>query len=212
MQNRAACFWATPCGRGCSIRANYQSTTVHLPPALATGNLDVVTGAMAREITVDASGQASGVAFIDKATGLEHQALGRAVVLAAGSCETVRLLLNSKSNRHSERSRPTPAAWSASISWTPSAASWSRPYPPARGPAPAQRGRRGGEHVYSPWWLYKEQLAGKLGFARGYHVEIGTGRGMPGGYEPYLPSSGGRLTYGPSSSATPGDITATLFP
>ena len=39
---RAACFWATPCGRGCSIRANYQSTTVHLPPALATGNLDIV--------------------------------------------------------------------------------------------------------------------------------------------------------------------------
>jgi choline dehydrogenase-like flavoprotein len=39
----------------------------------------------------------------------------------------------------------------------------------------------GGSHVYSPWWLYKEQLAGKLGFARGYHIEIGGGRGMPGG-------------------------------
>ena len=43
MQRRAACFWATDCGRGCSIRANYQSTTVHLPPALSTGNLDIVT-------------------------------------------------------------------------------------------------------------------------------------------------------------------------
>ena len=43
--SRAACFWATPCGRGCSIRANYQSTTVHLPPALATGNLDIITDA-----------------------------------------------------------------------------------------------------------------------------------------------------------------------
>jgi len=40
MRDRAACFWATPCGRGCAIRANYQSTTVHLPPAMATGNLD----------------------------------------------------------------------------------------------------------------------------------------------------------------------------
>ena len=50
MQRRAACFWATPCGRGCSIRANYQSTTVHLPPALATGNLDIVTDAMVREV------------------------------------------------------------------------------------------------------------------------------------------------------------------
>jgi hypothetical protein len=40
MRARAACFWATECGRGCSIKANYQSPTVHLPPALATGNLD----------------------------------------------------------------------------------------------------------------------------------------------------------------------------
>ena len=31
----------------------------------------------------------------------------------------------------------------------------------------------GGEHVYAPWWLYKEQMAGKLDFARGYHIEIG---------------------------------------
>ena len=44
MRKRAACFWATPCGRGCAIRANYQSTTVHLPPALATGNLDITHG------------------------------------------------------------------------------------------------------------------------------------------------------------------------
>ena len=43
---RSACIWATPCGRGCAIRANYQSTTVHLPPALATGNLDILTDAM----------------------------------------------------------------------------------------------------------------------------------------------------------------------
>ena len=30
--------------------------------------------------------------------------------------------------------------------------------------------------MYAPWWLYKEQLAGKLGFARGYHIEFGGGR------------------------------------
>ena len=34
--------------------------------------------------------------------------------------------------------------------------------------------------MYAPWWLYKEQLAGKLGFARGYHIEFGGGRHMPG--------------------------------
>ena len=35
-----------------------------------------------------------------------------------------------------------------------------------------------GTHVYIPWWLYKD--ASKLGFARGYHIEFGTGRRMPG--------------------------------
>ena len=35
-------------------------------------------------------------------------------------------------------------------------------------------------HVYTPWWLYKEQLAGKLPFARGYHIEPNGGRKMPG--------------------------------
>ncbi len=36
-----------------------------------------------------------------------------------------------------------------------------------------------GLHLYTPWWLYKEQLAGKLGFARGYHIEFGGGRPCP---------------------------------
>ncbi|MEY4941797.1 MAG: hypothetical protein RIQ93_3532, partial [Verrucomicrobiota bacterium] len=29
------------------------------------------------------------------------------------------------------------------------------------------------------WWLYREQQAGKLNFARGYHIETGSGRQMP---------------------------------
>src|SRR5262249_48015481 len=99
MRQRAACFWATDCHRGCAIRANYQSPTVHLPPALPSGNLDIVTNAMAREVTVDDRGRASGVIYIDKLTGTEHRVSARAIVLAASSQETVRLLLNSKSSR-----------------------------------------------------------------------------------------------------------------
>jgi choline dehydrogenase-like flavoprotein len=38
----------------------------------------------------------------------------------------------------------------------------------------------GGDHAYAPWWLYQEQKAGRLGFARGYHIEISGARGMPG--------------------------------
>ena len=76
-------------------------------------------------------------------------------------------------------------------------ADWDGHIPLLESLPPLNEDGAGDGHVYSPWWLYQEQKAGKLGFARGYHVEIGTGRGMPGGYAPYLPNAGGRITYGP---------------
>src|SRR5204863_2172791 len=93
MRNRLPCIWATPCGRGCAIRANYQSTTVHLPPALASGNLDIVTDAMVREVTVRKDGRATGVRYIDKKSGKAMEAKARVVVLAASGCESARILL-----------------------------------------------------------------------------------------------------------------------
>src|SRR5262249_11770242 len=97
MKNRLACIWATPCGRGCAIGANFQSPTVLLPPAVATGNLDIITEAMAREVSVDPRGRASGVHYIDKVTRRDVHVRGRAVLLAASACESARILLNSKS-------------------------------------------------------------------------------------------------------------------
>ena len=35
----------------------------------------------------------------------------------------------------------------------------------------------GGMHVYTPWWLVRDH--NKLGFARGYHIEMGGGKTMP---------------------------------
>lgn len=178
MSERAACFWATPCGRGCSIRANYQSTTVHLPPALDTGNLDIVANAMVREVTVNAKGLADGVIFIDKATGQECRAKARAVVVAASACESVRLLLNSKSNRFPNGLANSSGLVGKYIMDTVGA-SLAAQIPALENMPPHNEDGAGGAHMYIPWWLYKEQLAGKLGFARGYHVEFGGGRGMP---------------------------------
>jgi choline dehydrogenase-like flavoprotein len=182
MQNRAACFWATSCGRGCSIRANYQSTTVHLPPALATGNLDIL-------------GKATGVVYVDKATGLEHRASARAVVLAASACETVRVLLNSKSARFPQGLGNSSGLVGKYIMDTVGA-NWGGQIPLLENLPAHNEDGAGGLHVYAPWWLYKEQLAGKLGFARGYHVEFGTGKGMPGGYGSFATDTGGRTSFG----------------
>lgn len=178
MQSRAACFWATPCGRGCAIRAMYQSTTVHLPPALATGNLDILANAMVSEVTLDKKGLASGVAYVDKATGQSRHAAARVVALAASACETVRILLNSRSSRFAHGVANSSGKLGRYLMDTVGS-SVTGQVPVLENLPPHNEDGAGGAHVYMPWWLYKEQLAGKLGFARGYHVEFGGGRGMP---------------------------------
>ncbi len=178
MRGRAACFWATPCGRGCSIRATYQSTTVHLPPALASGKLDIVVNAMVREVTLDPRGRAGGVAYVDKTTGKSHEAKARAVVLGASSCETVRILLNSKSAQFPQGLANSSGKLGRYLMDTVGS-SVDGQIPLLEDLPPHNEDGASGGHMYAPWWLYGEQLAGKLGFARGYHIEFGGGRGMP---------------------------------
>jgi choline dehydrogenase-like flavoprotein len=194
MRARAACFWATDCHRGCSIRANYQSTTVHLPPALATGNLDIIPSAHAREILINADGKATGVLYIDKTTGTEQRVKAKAVVLAASSGETVRILLNSKSSAFPQGLANTSGKVGKYIMDTVGI-SVSGQIPALENLPPHNEDGAGGPHFYIPWWQYKEQLAGKLDFARGYHVEFNGTRRMPGGRNP-LPDDLGRGAYG----------------
>jgi choline dehydrogenase-like flavoprotein len=193
MRSRQPCFWATPCGRGCSIKANYQSTTVHLPPALATGNLDILSNAHAREVTLGKDGKATGIAYIDKTTGKEKQVKGRIVILAAGACETARILLNSKSRDAGGLANGNGLVGKY-IMDTVGTALTGR-VPALENLPPHNEDGAGGEHLYAPWWLYKEQKAGKLDFARGYHVEMGGSRSMPGGENP-APSHLTGGTYG----------------
>ncbi len=179
MRERAACFWATDCTRGCSIKANYQSPTVHLPPALATGNLDILTDAMVREVTIDDNGTATGIAYIDKQTGAEGHVKARIVMLAASSAESVRILLNSKSPRFPNGLANTSGLVGKYIMDTVGASFGGQVPALENLPLHNEDGASTG-HVYVPWWLYGEQHAGKLDFPRGYHIEFGSGRHMPG--------------------------------
>ncbi len=179
MRGRLACFWATPCNRGCSTKANYQSGTVHLPPALASGNLDIVTNAMAREVMLDGRGRATGVIYIDRTSGKEKRAQGRVVVLAAGSCESVRIMLNSKSNLFPHGIANSSGLVGKYIMDTVGS-SLGGQFPLLEDLPPHSEDGAGGAHAYAPWWLYRDQLADKLDFARGYHIEMFGGRQLPG--------------------------------
>ena len=196
MRSRAACFYATPCGRGCSIKANFQSPTVLLPPALATGNLDIITDAMVREVTVDARGRANGVHYIDKSTRLDEHVSARVVIVAASACESARILLNSKSAAFPDGLGNGSGLVGKYVMDTVGAGV-SGQIPALENCPPHNTDGASGMHLYMPWWLYQEQARGQLDFARGYHIEFGGGRRMPGygafnGIEPLTEGSYGQ--------------------
>ena len=178
MRKRSPCFWATPCGQGCSIRANYQSTTVHLPPALDTGKLDILTDAMVAEVLLGKDGRASGVRFVDRHTGKSRQVSARVVVLAASAFETVRILLNSKSAQFPQGLANSSGKLGKYLMDTVGS-DLSGQIPLLEDLPPHNEEGASGGHMYVPWWGYKAQQAGKLSFARGYHIEFNGGRRMP---------------------------------
>lgn len=116
--------------------------------------------------------------YIDKATGRERRARGRVIVLAAGACETVRILLNSKSPRFPQGLANSTGRVGRYIMDTVGAGVGGQ-IPLLESLPRMNEDGAGGAHLYAPWWLYKEQAAGKLDFPRGYHIEFGADRGPP---------------------------------
>jgi choline dehydrogenase-like flavoprotein len=174
LNGRAPCHYCGQCGRGCITGSNFSSSQVLIPPAMATGKLTLITGAMAREVLVGNDGKAQGVSYIDKATREEKRIIARAVVLAASSCESARLLLNSKS--------PAFANGLANSSGTvgrylmDSVGSDGTGYFPQLEKMPRHNhDGTGGMHLYMPWWKFDRQND----FPRGYHIEMGGGQDMP---------------------------------
>ncbi|MFT3682587.1 MAG: GMC family oxidoreductase [Ferruginibacter sp.] len=172
---RGACFFCAQCGRNCSMaKADFSSTNVLIYPAIKTGNLDVVSNAMAREVLTNKEGKATGVSYINKEDMQEYQVNGKVVILAASACESARLLLNSKSQRH-----PNGLANNSNVVGKylhdSTGASMGGVIPDLFGRKRYNEDGVGGMHIYSPWWGDNK----KLDFARGYHIEYWGGMSMP---------------------------------
>jgi choline dehydrogenase-like flavoprotein len=100
------------------------------------------------------------------------------VVLAASACESVRILLNSTSARFPQGLANSSGKVGRYIMDTVGS-SVSGQVPRLESLPPLNDDGADGHALYAPWWLYQEQIAGKLGFARGYHIEVQGGRRMP---------------------------------
>ncbi len=175
LNGRPACHYCAQCGRGCISAANFSSSQVMIPVAQATGRFTMIANAMARELVVGKSGRAEAASYIDKATRRENLVYAKAFVVAASACESARLLLNSRSS-----SFPDGLANSSGVVGrylTDSVGSSLTGYFPQLAQVQAHNHDGvGGMHMYMPWWRF----GAKNEFLRGYHIEFGGGRHMPG--------------------------------
>jgi choline dehydrogenase-like flavoprotein len=87
------CRWCV--GFLCEVNAKGGTQNTVVPTALATGNCELRTGAMVKEILLDERGRATGVAYFDEHDRLQVQPADL-VVVSASAVETPRLLLNSR--------------------------------------------------------------------------------------------------------------------
>ena len=190
LNGRQACHYCGQCNRGCSVKANFSSPDVLIAPAIATGNVTLITNAMAREVSVGDNGLATGVHYIDKRTGADRHVNARIVVLAASACESARILLNSRSSKFPQglaNSSGTVGKYLTDTTGTDLAG-----YIPAmEDHVVHNEDGVGGAHVYMPWWIDNA----KLDFPRGYHIEVWgglypPGAGFMGGIQRY-PGGGG---------------------
>lgn len=174
-KERGACFYCRQCGRGCTVHADFSSSSVLVKPAIATGNVDIIPNAMAREVLTNDEGRATGVSFVNIDDLQEYTVKAKVVMLAASACESARLLLNSKSSRN-----PNGLANASGVVGKylhdSTGASMSGILPHLVGRKRYNEDGVGGMHVYTPWWLDNN----KLDFPRGYHIEYGGGMNMPG--------------------------------
>ncbi len=88
------CRWC--CGFACEVDAKNGSQNTVIPVALGTGNCELRTECMVKEILVDDHGRARGVAYFTNDGHLQEQ-LSDLVVVSGCAVESARLLLNSKS-------------------------------------------------------------------------------------------------------------------
>jgi len=97
---RTPCQARNQCARGCSFGAYFSSLSATLPAAEKTGNLTVVTDAIAERVLYDEKrGRASGVRVVDRVTKEDREYVARIVFVCASTLGTAQLLLNSRSAR-----------------------------------------------------------------------------------------------------------------
>ncbi len=99
--HRSACYYSNFCGSyGCSSGAKSSSREALIIPALASGNLTLLTNTHVKSLHTSKKDKVDYAIAVDTITGKEKQVRGKLFVVAAQAHESARLLLNSASTYH----------------------------------------------------------------------------------------------------------------
>ena len=173
-KDRGICFYCGQCNRSCSAYADFSSGSCFIFPAQKSGQVDLYTNCMVKNVTTNDEGLATGVSYINKEDMQEYQMKARAVVLGASACSSARILLNSKSKQH-PNGLGNSSDHVGRYLHDSTGAGLSGFIPDLMDRQIYNEDGVGGLHVYSPWWGDNK----KLDFPRGYHIEMWGGLGMP---------------------------------
>ncbi len=173
-KDRGICFYCGQCNRSCSAYADFSSGSCFIFPAQKSGQVDLYTNCMVKNVTTNDEGLATGVSYINKEDMKEYQMKARAVVLGASACSSARILMNSKSRQH-PNGLGNSSDHVGRYLHDSTGAGLSAFIPDLMDRKIYNEDGVGGLHVYSPWWGDNK----KLDFPRGYHIEMWGGLGMP---------------------------------
>ena len=158
------CHYCGECPDGCETHSFYNSAFRQVDPLLKKypKTFTLIPNAMAHKVNTNKKGLASGVSYIDKATGKTRDIAARAVIVACGTLESTRLMLGSGIANSSgligknfiEHLDVDAQAYFPELFWQPREAG----------------DGIGGSHIVIPWFGYFRPNE-KRDFVRGFQIE-----------------------------------------
>lgn len=171
---RGVCFYCGQCNRSCMAYADFSSGSCLIFPAQKSGQVDLYTDCMVKNVTTNDEGLATGISYINKNDLREYELKAKVVVLGASACSSARILLNSKSPQH-PNGLGNSSDHVGRYLHDSTGSGLSVFVPDLMNRKIYNEDGVGSMHVYSPWWGDNK----KLDFPRGYHIEVWGGMGMP---------------------------------
>jgi choline dehydrogenase-like flavoprotein len=170
---RPGCHYCGSCGIGCDVRARFSSLDVIIPKLRDKKNFTLRTHAVAREVLVNKEGRAAGISFVDANDRKDYEVRAKAVVLAASTGETGRLLLNSKSRFHPNGIGNSSGLVGHYLMDSTKSGGMSGIVPEWRNRKRQNEDGAGGTHITIPRFNYNR----KNNYHGGYFLLVGTGFG-----------------------------------